>query len=92
MVWLDARYETTGESYVIRGSDEYERLVELAEQVGFELALRVKRWCKQVGGTRFPGDVTCGVGRLDPGNGRDSRCWRPFSLESSRPFGYDDRL
>ena len=36
-ICLDARDETTGESYVIRGPDEYECLVELAVQVGFEL-------------------------------------------------------
>ena len=37
MVCLDARDETTGESYVIKGPDEYECLVELAVQVGFDL-------------------------------------------------------
>ena len=37
MVCIDARDETTGESYVIKGPDEYECLVELAVQVGFDL-------------------------------------------------------
>ena len=37
MFCLDARDETTGESYIIRGPDEYECLVELAVQVGFDL-------------------------------------------------------
>ena len=34
---MSARDETTGETYVIRGPDEYECLVELAVQVGFDL-------------------------------------------------------
>ncbi len=37
MFCLDARDETTGETYVIRGPDEYSCLVELAGQVGFDL-------------------------------------------------------